>query len=101
MSNFGDGDFGGDDCYQIVSESYAPPKPLAPQWETPGSRSKGSQVRDHQYDFGSLDTAPGMRGQFVGQPTEAEEFDQATAEHINKQVMILRENLKKIQLHMN
>lgn len=76
-------------------------RPIAPQWETPGSRSKGS-VHEHNRDFGSIDA-----GQFaqVGRTQEgqwaAEESDVDTAEHINRQVLILRENLKKIQLHMN
>lgn len=100
MSNFGDADFAGDDCYQIVSEPYMA-RPPAPQWETPGSRSKGAQSIDHKHDFGSVDAVPAMRAHTAAQPALADEYDQATADHINKQVMILRENLKKIQLHMN
>lgn len=42
-----------------------------------------------------------QRGQTQQGNWPAEETDIDTAEHINRQVLILRENLKKIQLHMN
>jgi hypothetical protein len=91
-------DIAGDDCYQIVTDSYLNRQP-APQWETPGSVSKDPKGRGNHVSVDALRFA--RDPELSLQQTINEDTDAATAEHINRQVMILRENLKKIQLHMN